>query len=161
MTRGLPLVVSRNTMRTCLPILLLILLNTNLHAQSGASDAPAAARQHLATQHPDAVVKEWERRKRNFKVEFKVKGVEYDSYYTVDGVWVRTEHDIEKKDLPAAITTAMKAGKYGTWKTEDVEQHATPKHAILYKVKVQSGGEVMEVFYLPDGTLVKEQKDHE
>ena len=148
-------------MRAILPVLPFLLLSPALRAQPGASDAPAAAREHLAAQHPDAVVKEWERRKRNFKVEFKVKGVEYDSYYTTDGAWVRTEHDIEKKDLPAAVTTAMKGGKYSTWKTEDVELHTTPKHAVLYKVKVRSGGEVMEVFQLPDGTLVKEQKDHE
>lgn len=130
-------------------------------AQPGVNEAPAAAKQHLKTQHPDAVVKEWERRKRNFKVEFKVKGVEYDSYYTPAGAWVRTEHDIDKKDLPAAVITALKASRYGTWKVDDVELHATPEHAILYKMKVSERSTVMEVFYDPTGKLIKEQKDDE
>lgn len=148
-------------MRNLLLPLLCMLLGSAAMAQPGANEAPAAAKQHLKAQHPDAVVKEWEQRKRNFKVEFKVKGVEYDSYYTPTGAWVRTEHDIEKKDLPAAVATALKAGPYGAWTVDDVEQHATPDHPILYKVKVSDRSSVMEVFYDPVGKLIKEQKDNE
>lgn len=148
-------------MRALLLPFFLLCLGLSLHAQNGADQAPAAARQHLTKQHPDAVVKEWERRKRNFKVEFTVKGVEYDSYYTTEGNWVRTEHDIAKKDLPAAVSTALKGSKYGTWKVEDVELHSTPEHAVLYKIKVKDKGQVMEVFHGADGRLIKEQQDHE
>jgi hypothetical protein len=136
----------------------LVLLTSTAFAQPGADQAPQAARTHFAKQYPDAVVKEWERTSKHHKVDFKVKGVEYDTYYTMDGTWVRTEHDIPKSALPAAITDAVKSGKHGSWKVDDVEEHATPEHPVLYKVQVENDVEKVELFFTPDGKLFREQK---
>ena len=143
-----------------LPHLLVLapLFATPLHAQSDVQP-PAKAATHFATQHPNAVVKEWELRKRNYRVEYTEKGVEYDSYYTPEGAWVRTEQEIGPKDLPTTVTAALKAGKYSTWRVDDVEKHATPEHAVLYKVKVEKLGKVMALYHTPDGKLIKEKED--
>lgn len=143
-------------MRTAF-LLSTFLICSSLLAQTGAAQAPAAAKAHFGKTYPDAVVKEWKRTGRHVKAEFKVKGVEYDAYYTPEGEWVRTEHDIPKSALPAAVTTALKGSAYGSWKVDDVEEHATPVHAVLYKIEVEGATGKAELFYTPTGKLVREE----
>ncbi|HEY0977417.1 MAG TPA: PepSY-like domain-containing protein [Flavobacteriales bacterium] len=119
---------------------------------------PAAAKDHFAQQYPGAVVKEWEKKTKHYKVEFKLKDEKYEAHYALDGAWVRTEHDVPKSTLPPTITGALKAGKYASWKVKDVEQHATPQHAVLYKVEVEKDERKMEVFFTPDGQVLREQE---
>lgn len=145
------------TMRNTI-LLLAVLAAAPLAAQPGADQAPQAAKAHLAKTYPDAVVKEWKKTTKHVKAEFKVKGVDYDAYYSPEGGWVRTEHDIPKAALPAAVTSALKGGTYGAWKVDDVEEHATPQHALLYKVKVEGDTKEAELFFAPDGKLVRQEE---
>lgn len=157
-TTGPIFVPSEPTMRTIPSTLFAVLLTLQAGAQS-AAEPPAKAVAHFSAKYPGAVVKEWERRKRNYRVEYTLKGVEYDSYYTPEGAWVRTEQEIGMKDLPPAVTAALKAGKYATWRVADLELHATAEQPKLYKVKVEQKGQAMELYYTPDGKLIKEKPD--
>jgi hypothetical protein len=40
---------------------------------------------------------------------------------------------------------------------DGVEQHATPEHASLYKVNVETEKDKAELFFLPDGKLLKQE----
>jgi hypothetical protein len=117
---------------------------------------PASAKAHLAQTYPNASVKEWKQGTKLFRAEFTLKGEKHTAVYTTEGAWVRTEHDIKKDELPGTIARALKASKYGAWKIEDVEEHATPEHASLFKLKVESEREIAELFFLPDGKPLKE-----
>ncbi|MBK9146292.1 MAG: PepSY-like domain-containing protein [Flavobacteriales bacterium] len=118
---------------------------------------PANAKTHLAKTYPKATVKEWKQGTKLFRAEFTLKGEKHTAVYTTEGAWVRTEHDIKKDELPGTIARALKASKFGAWKIEDVEEHATPEHASLFKLKVESEKEKAELSYLPDGKLLKEE----
>lgn len=118
---------------------------------------PASAKAHLAQRYPKATVKEWKQGTKLYRAEFVVKGEKHTAVYTTEGAWVRTEHDISKNELPGAVTRALKAGKYATWKIDDLEEHATPEHASLFKVNVETEMEKAELFFLPDGKLLKEE----
>ncbi|MFN6116546.1 MAG: PepSY-like domain-containing protein [Flavobacteriales bacterium] len=143
-------------MRTAI-ILFLLISSTCVLGQKPAVTPPAAAKAHVTQHYPKATMKEWKQGGKHFKVEFVLKGEKYTAVYTAEGTWVRTEHNIPKVDLPAAVARALKAGKYGTWKVDGVEQHATPEHASLYKVNVETEKEKAELFFLPDGKLLKEE----
>lgn len=135
-----------------------LIASVQLVAQTPAAGTPpASAKTHLAQTYPKATVKEWKQGAKIFRAEFTLKGEKYTAVYTAEGAWVRTEHDIKKDELPGAIARALKAGKYGLWKIEDAEQHATPEHASLFKVKLESEKEKAELFFLPDGKLLKEE----
>lgn len=151
--------VIRQTMRTLLTLLVLLSLAPVAMAQKAAVKAPATALAHLSKTYPGAVVKEWKQSAKHFKVDFKIKGEAYHAYYSPAGAWVRTEHNIPKSELPAAVVKAMKASKYGSWKIGDVEEHATPEHPKLYKVKVEleEKKQKAELFFTPDGKLVREE----
>lgn len=136
----------------------LLALTTAACAQKASAKAPPTALTHLTNTYPGAAVKEWKQGAKNWKAEFKMKGEEYDAYYTPAGAWVRTEHNIPKSELPAAVTTALKASKYASWKIDDVEEHATPEHPKLYKVKVETEVKKAELFFTPDGKLLREEE---
>lgn len=150
-------------MASNLPLLRTILaagiLSWSSAATAQGERPPAAAQTHFQKAHPGAVVKEWEKKTKHYKVDFKEKDEKYESYYTLDGAWVRTEHDIQKSKLPATVSAAVAAGKYGSWKVDDVEEHSTPEHAVLYKVQVEKEPRKVELFLTPDGKLLREQED--
>ncbi|MBP7408883.1 MAG: PepSY-like domain-containing protein [Flavobacteriales bacterium] len=145
-------------MRTLITLILLLVLTPFSVAQKAAIKAPATAVAHLTSNYPGAAVKEWKQGSKNWKAGFKLKGEEYDAYYTPAGAWVRTEHNIPKSELPAAVTTALKANKYDSWKIDDVEEHATPEQPKLYKVKVETEVKKAELFFTPDGKLLREEE---
>lgn len=145
-------------MRTLLTFTILLLLTPYVAAQKAASKAPATAVAHLTANYPGAAVKEWKQGAKNWKAEFKLKGEEYDAFYTPAGAWVRTEHNIPKSELPAAVTTALKASKYDSWKIDDVEEHATPEQPKLYKLKMEIEVKKAELFFTTEGKLVREEE---
>ncbi|MFN3875017.1 MAG: PepSY-like domain-containing protein [Flavobacteriales bacterium] len=126
-------------------------------AQTTKVNPPATALAHLKQHYPKAQVKEWKQGTKNIRAEFKLKGETYKATYTAEGNWVRTEHDIKKDELPKAVHRALIASKYSAWKIDDAEEHATPEHAQLFKVKAKSETESAELFFLPDGKLLKEE----
>ncbi|MBK7383286.1 MAG: PepSY-like domain-containing protein [Flavobacteriales bacterium] len=115
---------------------------------------PAAASAHLTKTYPGAVVEKWKKGGKHFKADFKLKGETYHAYYTPTGGWVRTEHNIPKSELPAAVAAQLKASKYSNWKIKDVEEHATPEQPRLFKLKVDTEIKKAELVFTPDGNLV-------
>lgn len=144
-------------MRSRLLALGLVLLVSAAHAQQPAVNVPAAARVHLTKTYPGAVVGGWKQGGKHLKAQFKLKGEGYQAVYTSEGVWVRTEHNIPKADLPTPVTAALKAGKYGDWKITDVEEHASPTAPKVFKVKVSTEVKKAELLFAPDGKLLNEE----
>ncbi|MBK9176476.1 MAG: PepSY-like domain-containing protein [Flavobacteriales bacterium] len=128
-----------------------------LAAQTSPVTPPTSAKAHLLQNYPKAEVREWKQGAKNYRAEFKLKSETYKATYTAEGAWVRTEHDINKEELPKAVHRALIAGKYNGWKIDDAEEHATSEHAKLFKVKVQTEKQSAELFFLPDGQMMKEE----
>lgn len=126
------------------------------YAQPAPVAVPQAARTHFSQAYPKAAGLEWKQGKQ-IKARFKLKGEDYCAYYTAQGAWTRTEHNVKKSELPLAVVTALQASKYGKWKIEDAEEHATPEHPSIFKVKVESETAKAELFFAPDGKLVREE----
>lgn len=117
---------------------------------------PSAARAHLNSTYAGAVVKEWKEGKKHFKAEFKLKDETYRAYYTAEGAWVRTEHNVKKSELPPPVIAALQNSKYGHWKIADVEEHASPQQASFYRVRVKTETKKAELDLAPDGGILKE-----
>ncbi len=136
----------------------LLLLNSSVYAQAPIVNVPQVARDHFAQRYSKAAKQKWKQDSKQIKAEFELKGEKYASIYTPNGEWVRTERNIPKSALPAAVTSALQAGKYASWKIDDVEEHNTPQQSKLYKVKVKTETKKAELFFAPDGKLVREEE---
>lgn len=139
--------------------LLLLLLTVSFAAagQTAPVIPPAPAKTHFAQHYPKAKAKEWKQGAKHFSIEFDLKGEGYKATYAADGAWVRTEHDIGKSEIPGPVARALKASKYAGWKLEDEEEHSTPEHPVLIRLKVESETHKAELFFLPDGKLLREE----
>lgn len=78
-----------------------------------------------------------------YKVEGAEQGVEYDSWYTADGTWVRTEKDYQGV-IPIKIQTYINTN-YVAYHVEDIDIVTTPQ-GNYYKVE-------LEKLNAPDVTL--------
>lgn len=138
-------------------IILLLASSAMLIGQAPAVIPPPEATAHFAQHYPKANVKRWKQGEKLYRVEFVLKGRKHTAAYTAEGEWVRTKHDIERTELPKAVHQSLIAGKYGGWKITEMEEHNTPSHPSLFKVKLESEKQKAEAFFLPDGSLLKEE----
>lgn len=131
--------------------------STAVVGQKTTPNVPPEAKAHFAQHYPKAKAVEWEQGAKHINVEFDLGAEGYKATYTAAGSWVRTEHDIPKSEIPPPVSKALKASKYATWKLEDEEEHNTPKHPSVVKLKLESETQEVDLFFLPDGTLLKEE----
>jgi hypothetical protein len=136
---------------------LLVFCSGLLAGQAPTVRPPAAAQAHMAQHHPETTVHAWKQGAKLFRAEFVLKGRKHTAVYTADGEWVRTEHDLAKSEIPAPVKRALMSSQYGTWTIADGEEHTTPDHARLIKLNVESEEQKAEIFFLPDGRVLKEE----
>lgn len=122
-------------------------------------DVPEKVRNAFDSRYPDSYVYEWEYKKKTgfYEAEFMYKGFKYEAYFTKEGVWVATEKEIGKKDLPEAVLNALEA-EYGDWKIDEVTEHETEKIPVMYEIEIKKGKRELEVYFLPDGKVVRVKK---
>lgn len=146
-------------MRTLLLLVLLLISPVLLNAQRTAAQPPAVVKTAFEKKYPGATVQGWEKGKKNYRVEYKLKGLSYETVYTPAGEWVRTEREVEQKALPPAVSAAFKKTVYASWKINEIELHNTPEHPVVYKIEVKNSGKPdTALFFLPDGTQARTPK---
>jgi hypothetical protein len=70
---------------------------------------PAAAKAAFAKAYPGAIKVKWEKENGEYEVTFEQKGQELSAIYNTKGVFQEAELEMKVSDLPAAITSYMKA----------------------------------------------------
>jgi uncharacterized membrane protein YkoI len=107
-----------------------------------------------------SVEKENEGGKVVYDFEFKVKGHKYESDIDENGTMLEFEKEIPVKDLPAAVTRALKAKYPGATFKEAMEvNRVTGKDAKLdhYEVTIRANGKSKEVTVSLDGKKIEEE----
>ena len=146
-------------MRYLLPLIAILLLAPFTSAQKPVAVVPPAqALAHLTKTYPGAVVGKWKQGGKHLKADLKLKGETYHAYYTSAGAWVRTEHNILKRELPVAVLDKLKTSKFSDWKIKDVEEHSTPEQPRFFKLKVDNEVKKAELTFTTDGKLLSEKE---
>lgn len=144
-------------MRFLFHLFLALTTSTQSVAQGSDKAPPPAAVAHFTKNHPNATKVRWELGRKNFRAEFRIKDENHRAVYTPEGEWVRTEHDIPRSELPAAVKAAISTSAYRTWDIDDVEQHVTTEHPNLYKISLENDLKKADLHYTPEGKMVREQ----
>ena len=79
-----------------------------------------------------------------------------------DGRWTMTETEIRFEALPQAVREAFAASEYASWRVDDrvdVLYRAGDVEPEIYVIEVEQGGREMDLYYSPDGVLVKSVAD--
>ena len=123
-------------------------------------DVPAAILSAFQKAYPDAKVKgystETENGKTTFEVESMVGNMTLDVEYLPDGTATEIEEGAAPKDLPSAVTDAVKA-KYAKGKIAKAEKK-TVGTTVTYELKVMEGKGHVGLEIDPSGKIIKESK---
>lgn len=103
-------------------ILTLSVMGSSLMAQDiPASQVPTAVSNAFTQEYANPTDVDWEKKKKNFEVEFEVDGLDHKALYNAEGKLLMTKRDLREADLPPAITQKI-AADYGNYEIDDVDE---------------------------------------
>lgn len=117
----------------------------------------------FSNKYPDAERVSWERKVNHYVADFWRPDMkaEAEAWFDANATWQLTETDITFEALPAAVRSAFEAGEYGTWRIDDVDMLERTGMETVYVIEVEKGAEEYDLFFAPDGTLLKAVLDRE
>ena len=144
-------------MKTLKVILGAFLVTTLFAFASGGDKAPQKVKDAFVKKFPTAKKVKWEKENTNeWEAEFKMNKVEYSANFLEDGSWTETEHEIEKKDVPQNVMSALKTA-FPNYEVEEVELSETPK-GTAYEFEIENDETEMEVAINSNGKIIKQEK---
>ena len=87
-----------------------------------------------------------------FEVEIVHEGRGKDVYFSKDYNWLRTEWDVRKKELPAAVLAQLNTS-YPSWEIDDAEYVETPS-GDWYKIELEKGDSEVKIRITPAGVIL-------
>ena len=86
------------------------------------------------------------------EVEIIHNGRGKDVYFSRNNEWLRTEWDVRKGELPAAILTQVNAA-YPSWKIDDAEFMETPSGEWVV-IELEKGESEVKIRITADGVIL-------
>jgi hypothetical protein len=120
-----------------------------------SSTPPEIVLQAFKQKFPNAINIKWgKENKTEWEASFILDNVNFSANYTTSGDWLETEKDIPVTKLPNEVLIAIqKADKNCTIIGAAVIENS--KSETTYEADIKSGLKKKEVFYKPDGTIIK------
>ncbi|WP_455629107.1 PepSY-like domain-containing protein [Parabacteroides chinchillae] len=113
----------------------------------------------FTTQYPSAKSVGWEKRNTYLVADFKQDNKDTEAWYDNNGVWYMTETDIPFDALPSAVKTSFQQSEYKNWKVDDVDMIERKDMETVYVIEVEEGNTETDLYYSPDGILIKAVAD--
>lgn len=115
----------------------------------------AEVKEAFTAKYPGAKDVRWITRNTYSIAEFKDNGTNASAWFDGSGTWYMTETDIPYAALPQTVQTAFKASEYGAWRVDDVDMIEREGAETVYVIEVEQGASEADLYYTPDGVLVK------
>lgn len=109
----------------------------------------------FTAKYADAFGASWEKKGDYWVVDFRNGAKDMEAWFGNDGVWYFTETDIAFDSLPEPVKTAFSASEYQTWRIDDIDMIERQGMETVYVLEVERGKEEYDLYYSPDGTLLK------
>ena len=93
----------------------------------------------LRSMYPGVRDIEWERKGSYLVAECEMKKKDLDVWFTREGVWVKTKHELRKSEYPSTIIQAVKKD-YPKWKIDDIDfiERADKNNCYLVEIEYRS-----------------------
>ena len=135
-------------------------VDTYANNEKESGDIPDVVLKNFQAKYANANSVKWEKEEDIFEVEFILDGQEYEAEFDKTGKWLETEKEIKISDLPEAIQKVLNT-KYSGYEIEETEYTETADDGIIYEVVIEKGDKKIEIYFYPDGTILKEETEDE
>jgi Putative beta-lactamase-inhibitor-like, PepSY-like len=116
--------------------------------------APENIKKEFARKYPAAQNVKWGSEEANeWEAEFKMNGKEMSASYDNAGKWLETETGVALKELPAAVTSAIKK-EFAGYKTGEMSIIESPGLK-GYEIALKKGETALEVIFDNNGIVLK------
>jgi hypothetical protein len=139
-----------------------VLVSGLLHAQKSQKvTVPAAVKSAFMKKFPNASAVKWSKESATeFESEFKNGSIKQAANFDASGMWVVTETEVKKADLPAPVLSAI--GKdFSGYKVSEIEKVEKPNAATIFEAKVEKGEVTYIVEVSPEGKILKKEQEKE
>lgn len=125
-------------------------------------EVPAVVSKAFSEKYPEAKDAEWEQENENetaYEAEFKLNKKEMSAVFSANGTWLQTETEVDEKDLPAAVTAAIKK-TFSAYKIEETELLERPNVPLAYEVELETKDDKeIVVVFTADGSVLKQSTE--
>ncbi|WP_432411728.1 PepSY-like domain-containing protein [Rasiella sp. SM2506] len=144
-------------MKNLKTITLALLATAAVSAQDvKTNQVPANLNNNFAQAYPNATNVEWEMEEMNYKVEFDLGKMDHEVWYSKTGSIVKTEFEILKTDVPAAVAATVQS-KYPKYKIDEIEM-TEENGKKTYEVELEKWfGKDKKLVIAEDGTFISER----
>ena len=116
------------------------------------SDIQSALESFINDRYPGAVIVDSEYDDGEIEVEIIHDGRGKDVYFNKINEWLRTEWDVRKSELPAAVLTQVNAA-YPSWKIDDAEFMETPS-GNWFVIELEKGESEVKIRITANGVIL-------
>ncbi len=145
-------------MKQILILLFAVVTTSNVQAQKlKESEVPAPVKKAFMQKFPKAKDAKWEKEDATaIEAEFKMDNSEYSAKFDLEGKWLETEMEVDKKQLPAAILATI-AKEFSDFKIEEAEKVETPGNDLVYELELEKKEITYEVQFNKEGKVLKKE----
>ena len=128
-------------------------------SQTKRATPPAAVLATFRSQYANARDIEWETDDVIYNVEFDIGNIDYEAWYDANGVRLMHKEDIRTNALPQAVSSAI-TRDYPGFRIDDEPNKIYINSETIYEISIEKGKTELDVYYLSDGTFLKEIIDY-
>jgi len=121
------------------------------------SEVPKVVFDSYKIKYPEAKSKSWIEGEDNYEVAFNLNEIELEASFSLKGEWLETIKKIDIKDIPAEVLEGFNSSKYKKWKISETSTAETPEYKLLYFFEVIKNRKSKELYFNPEGKLIKEE----
>jgi len=116
------------------------------------TDIQSELEKFIGQKYPGAVIMDAEYDDGEIEVEIVHEKRGKDVYFSKDNNWLRTEWDVRKNELPAAVLTQISTS-YPSWEIDDAEYVETPS-GDWFKIELEKGDSEVEIKITAAGVIL-------
>jgi uncharacterized membrane protein YkoI len=125
------------------------------------TEVPDAVKNAFTKRFPTIKNVAWSKESENeFEAEFKNNGKEQSVNFDQTGMWLVTETEIKKSELPAEVTASI-SKEFAGFKIEEAELAETASQGTFYEVELEKRELSYEVQFNKDGKVLKREQEKE
>lgn len=114
-----------------------------------ASKVPSVVKNAFAKEFSNPLDVEWEKKKKNYEVDFEMEEVDYSARFNPDGQLLMYKQDIGSADLPTAVTGRI-AEEFPDRTFDDAEK-VVKGSSTYYQVELDGQPRDTKAVYTSDG----------